>query len=72
MPEPEEMLRIVLYMFYNTDTGKAYLWQYSRRVDIDAMNKAKEHLEKGQSGRLFVGPTGHDEMRFVDTVKRRK
>ena len=62
---------IYFYMFHNNDTGRAFLWQSDKRVDIDALNKSKDYLEPGQSGKLFVGPTGHDEMRFVDKVTRR-
>lgn len=63
---------IYFYMFHNNDTGRAYLWQSEKPVDIEATNKARGYLEEGQSGKLFVGPTGVDEMKPVDTVKRKK
>ena len=59
---------VAIYMFYASD--RAYLWHQPMRDDKAAKEKAQELLQKlpMPHGKLFMGPTGVDEMKFVDMV----
>ncbi len=57
-------------MLYDIGSGKAYLWHQPGRNHAVAKKKARELMANSPlpHGKLFMGPTGVDEMEFVDTV----
>ncbi len=61
---------VTLYMFYLIDRYRAFLWYSDRRDDDAAVKRAVEHLKntKRVMGKLYMGPTGEDEMKFVRNV----
>lgn len=63
-------MKIALYMFYIADQHRAFLWNYEEREDAAAVKRAEEHLrvKNATMGKLFRGPTGVDEMKFVGNV----
>lgn len=59
---------VAIYMLYSE--GRAYLWHQPSRDDKAAKEKARALLAETPSvlSKLFVGPTGVDEMDFVAIV----
>jgi len=57
-----------LYMLYCLTTHRAFLWHSPKRDDTAAVAKAKTLLVKGGHGKLYKGPTGVDEMDFLENV----
>lgn len=63
-------MTITLYMFYVVDQHRPFLWNSEKRDDTTAIERAKKHLKStlGTLGKLYMGPTGEDEMKFVKNV----
>ncbi len=57
-----------LYMLYCLTTHRAFLWHSSKRDDCAAVAKAKTLLTPDSHGKLYTGPTGVDEMDFLENV----
>ena len=63
-------MTVALYMFYVTDQHRAFLWNSMERDDDAAVERAAGHLKDAPvaMGKLYTGPTGEDEMKFVQNV----
>ena len=57
-----------LYMLYCLTTHRAFLWHSPKRDDAAAGKKALTKLPQGGHGKLYTGPTGVDEMDFLENV----
>ena len=63
-------MTVTLYMFYVADQHRAFLWSFEQRDDALAVKRAAGHLQDAPvaMGKLYTGPTGEDEMKFVQNV----
>ena len=60
---------LTIYMLYDESSHRAYFWPVPDRDDAAAIKKARTYLKTGLiSGKLFTGPTGEDEMKFLCNV----
>ncbi len=63
---------LAIYMLYNETIKHAYVWTVADRDDYSARMKAADGMLKGQTGRLFTGPTGVDAMDFMSIIIGRR